>query len=34
VEKLRAAVGYEPTTPIEVGLPRFAAWFKEYHGVA
>jgi len=31
VERLRAAVGYEPTTPIEIGIPKFIAWFKEYH---
>ena len=31
VERLRAAVGFEPTTPIEVGIPKFIAWFKEYH---
>lgn len=31
VERLHAAVGYEPTTPIEVGIPKFIAWFKEYH---
>jgi len=30
VEKLHAAVGYEPTTPISVGIPKFVAWFKEY----
>ena len=30
VEKLHAAVGYEPTTPISVGIPRFVKWFKEY----
>jgi UDP-glucuronate 4-epimerase len=30
IDKLRAAVGYEPTTPISVGIPKFVAWFKEY----
>jgi len=33
VEKLHAAVGYEPTTPIEVGIPKFVAWYKAYHGI-
>lgn len=33
VEKLRAAVGYEPTTPIEIGIPKFVKWYREYHGV-
>ena len=31
VEKLHAAVGYEPTTPIAIGIPKFIYWFKEYH---
>ena len=30
VDKLRAAVGWEPTTPIEVGIPKFAQWYREY----
>ena len=30
VERLHAAVGFEPTTPIEVGIPKFVAWFKQY----
>ena len=34
VDRLRAAVGYEPTTPIEVGIPKFAKWYREYHGMA
>lgn len=25
--------GYNPTTPIAEGIPRFVAWFKEYHGL-
>jgi len=30
VEKLHAAVGYEPTTPISVGIPKFITWFKTW----
>lgn len=30
VEKLQKAVGYEPTTPLSVGLPRFCEWYKEW----
>jgi len=30
VERLHAAVGFEPATPIEAGIPKFIAWFKEY----
>ncbi|MDE8650284.1 NAD-dependent epimerase/dehydratase family protein [Novosphingobium album (ex Liu et al. 2023)] len=25
--------GYAPTTPIEVGVPRFVTWFRDYHGL-
>jgi len=28
---LRDAVGFAPSTPLEKGLERFAAWFKEYY---
>lgn len=27
IEAIRALCGYEPRTPIEVGIPRFAEWF-------
>lgn len=30
VDKLHAAVGYEPTTPISVGIPKFITWFKSW----
>ena len=32
IEKLRKAVGYEPTTTIHEGIPVFAKWYREYHG--
>ena len=25
--------GYSPTTPIDVGVPRFVEWYRAYHGV-
>jgi UDP-glucuronate 4-epimerase len=31
--RLQAAVGFAPSTPLEVGLGRFAAWFRDYYGV-
>jgi len=31
---LRDAVGFAPSTPLETGLQRFAAWFKQYYGYA
>jgi UDP-glucuronate 4-epimerase len=26
-------LGFEPTTPIDVGVPRFVEWFKRYHNL-
>lgn len=31
VDRIRSKVGYEPTTPISVGIPRFIAWYRAYH---
>ena len=33
IEKLNKAVGYEPTTTIKDGIPVFAKWYREYHGL-
>jgi UDP-glucuronate 4-epimerase len=33
IEASRRDLGFEPKTPIEVGLPRFIAWYREYHGI-
>lgn len=30
---IRRDLGYEPTTPIEVGVPRFVDWYRGYHGI-
>ncbi len=30
---LEAWVDFRPSTPIETGVERFAAWYREYHGV-
>jgi UDP-glucuronate 4-epimerase len=34
IEASRRDLGYEPKIPIAVGLPRFVAWYKAYHGIA
>ncbi len=34
VDKIGAIAGYRPTTPLEVGIPRFVDWFKAFEGVA
>ena len=31
-ERLRAATGFVPSTPLAAGLVHFAEWFKRYHG--
>lgn len=33
IERARAKLGFEPTTPIAEGIPRFVAWYKAYHGL-
>lgn len=33
IEAIRRDMGYEPTTPIEVGVPAFVRWYRDYHGV-
>ncbi len=33
VDDLMQDVGFCPSTPIEVGISRFVAWYKHYHGM-
>ena len=33
VQALHDAVGYTPTTPVEIGVPRFVEWYRTYYGV-
>ena len=33
VSDLGEAVGFQPTTPIEVGIPRFVEWYRAHYGV-
>jgi nucleoside-diphosphate-sugar epimerase len=32
VDDLMRDVGFRPATPIEEGVRRFAAWYREFHG--
>ena len=32
IEAISRDLGYAPTTPVEIGFPRFVEWFKAYHG--
>src|SRR5690349_10052099 len=31
IDASRRDLGFSPTTPLAVGLPRFVAWYKQYH---
>jgi UDP-glucuronate 4-epimerase len=31
VEALKAATGFQPSTPLEVGIDRFVAWYRDYY---
>lgn len=33
IDAISGDLGYAPTTSIEVGVPKFVRWYKEYHGV-
>ena len=33
IDSSRRDFGFEPVTSIDEGLPRFIAWYKDYHGV-
>ena len=33
VSDLVEGVGYKPVVPVEVGVPRFIEWYREYYGV-
>jgi UDP-glucuronate 4-epimerase len=33
ISAIQRDLGFEPTTPIEVGVPSFVKWYREYHKV-
>lgn len=33
ISKAQKMLGYDPQTHIDVGVPKFVAWYKEYYGV-
>ena len=33
VDAIAALTGYAPATPLAVGIPRFVAWFRAWHGI-
>ena len=32
IDAISRDLGYKPTTSIDVGVPKFVAWYREYHG--
>jgi UDP-glucuronate 4-epimerase len=33
INRARTKLGFQPTTPIAVGIPRFVQWYFDYHGL-
>lgn len=33
IDAIRNDLGYAPTTSIDVGVPRFVEWYRDYHGI-
>jgi UDP-glucuronate 4-epimerase len=33
IDRARAKLGFEPTIPISVGMPKFVEWYRDYHGI-
>jgi UDP-glucuronate 4-epimerase len=34
IDATRRDLGFEPKTPISEGIPRFVAWYRDYHGLS
>ena len=34
IDDARRDLGFEPKTPLEIGIPRFIAWYKSYHRIS
>ncbi len=33
IDAISRDLGYAPTTPISIGIPRFVDWYRQYHGL-
>ena len=33
ISAIQQDLGFEPTTRIDDGIPRFVEWYREYHGI-
>ena len=34
IDAIQSELGYQPTTPIDIGIPNFVRWYKDYTGIA
>ncbi len=34
ISAIQGDLGFQPTTTIDEGVPRFVQWYREYHGLA
>ena len=34
ISAIRHDLGFEPTTTIDEGVPRFVQWYRDYHGLS
>jgi UDP-glucuronate 4-epimerase len=32
IDAIARDLGYAPTTTVDEGIPKFVAWYREYHG--
>jgi UDP-glucuronate 4-epimerase len=33
ITAIRRDLGFAPSTPIDIGIPRFVEWFRAYHNL-
>ena len=33
IDATRRDLGFEPATAIDEGVPRFVAWYRDFHGI-
>jgi UDP-glucuronate 4-epimerase len=33
IDALADAVGFRPSTPLDAGIEKFVAWYRDYHGI-
>ena len=33
ITAIQSDLGFEPSTTIDEGIPRFVRWYREYHGL-